>query len=208
VGYKTAHRLIEDGRLAQLKPAHALVALVLAHAENAKSGAFLSTRELARKAHVSHSTAVLALEALRDAGVIVAADSKPRGVTVWRFASVPIASTEGSTDCTDNAHSSVPIGGTDTDGDCTDSEYTSVPILRDDCTHSARVYRTGKENRESEPGRRAAARSPERSSRDVGLTPEEIAERNRLDLAFKRRKEAEVERERSDSLSWLDRDRA
>jgi hypothetical protein len=181
VGWKTAQRLLDDDLLAGYSHTASHILLVLAHMENVADGAFPSERTLALKAHANRRTVRAVLNDAERRGLLSPDNKRRRGQIVYRF-------TTGASSCT-NERPATGVAKCASETGATGALSASRLAQSEHATGALSLAR--KEPRESTTrnrGERARARRPRAS--DIGLSEEEIAERNRLDLAWKREQAA------------------
>jgi len=201
MGWKTAQRLLDEGALADYSHAEAHILFVAAMDENPGAGYFASDRTLAKRSHSNRRTVKATMAKAEQLGLLVDTGEKTRSTVVYRFTTgAPTCASETPTSGAPTCTTEAATNGAVSTPRMAQSEHTTGALSLA-CKESMEPITTNR-------GSRAHARGPRDS--DIGLTPEEVAEKNRLDLDWKRRQQQTVERgkqgqaalERLASATW------
>jgi hypothetical protein len=185
MGWKTAQRLLDEGALAGYSHAESHILFVAAMDENAAAGYFASDRTLAKRSHSNRRTVKATMAKAEQFGLLVDTGEKTRSTVVYRFTiGAPTCATETPTSGAPTCATEAATNGAVSTPRMAQSEH-ATGALSLACKESVESITTNR-------GSRAHARGPRDS--DIGLTPEEIAEKNHLDLDWKRRKQRTADR--------------
>jgi len=195
MSWKTAQRLLDEGAFAGYSHAEAHILFVAAMDENTTDGYFASDRTLAKRSHSNRRTVKAAMTKAERLGLLVDTGERVRSMVVYRFTiGAPVCANEtpatGASTCATEPAAS---GAVSTSRVAQSEHATGALSLA--CKESGESITANR-------GSRASARRPRGS--DIGLTTEQIAERNLLDLEWKRSKHTKAEDEARRHAALLD----